>query len=47
MWQNQVFKRINNKLKLHNQEHEEMQLLKLKIENLRIFRKKLLKQKYD
>jgi len=47
MWQNQVFKRINNKLKLQNQEHEEMQLLKLKIENLRVFRKKLLTEKCD
>jgi len=46
-WQNQVYKKISHKMKLHSEEFEEIQLLKLTADKIRSLRKKVLKQKYD
>jgi len=46
-WQNQVFKKISDILRLQSQEQEEIQLLKQKADRLRDFRKKFLKEKFD
>ena len=46
-WQNQVFTKISDILRLQSQEQEEIQLLKQKADRLRDFRKKFLKEKFD
>lgn len=46
-WQNYVYRKISHKLGLHSQEQEEIQLLKLKADRLREFRKKFLSEKFD
>lgn len=47
MWQSQVFKRISRKLRLGSQMHEETQLMKLKADRLRDFRRMFLNERFD
>jgi len=46
-WQAQVYKKISFKLRLQNQDQEEINLLRLRADGLRAFRKNFLKQKFD
>jgi hypothetical protein len=47
-WQQQIYKKINHKMKLHNEEFdEEISFLKSTVEGLRNLRKQLLTEKHD
>jgi hypothetical protein len=47
MWQKQAYRKILKKFKLPSDEWEEIQLLKLKTEDLRNLSKRFLKEKFD